>query len=267
VIDVAKYGPWAVITGGSEGIGACLAEELANSGFNLVLIARKPGPLDAVAADVRARTGVQVRTLSLDLTDATMLERIREVTDDIDVGLLIYTAGSTHHTGPFVHWSLEDVLKVIRLNVEGPAVLAHHFGGKMAAHGRGGIVILGSLGGTAGSPTVIPYAGAKAFSQIFSEGLWWEMKQRGVDVLHVVVGAVNTPAMARIGIVYPEGGAVEAQEVAQHSLENIANGPVFVMPEMLEAFRQLARPDRRAATEMSASLIMATTDGTWSEPE
>ena len=72
--------------------------------------------------------------------------------------------------------------------------LAHHFGRKMASRGKGGIVLMGSLAGNGGSPTVVPYAGAKAFSQIFAEDLWWELKQRGVDVLHVVVGSTATPA-------------------------------------------------------------------------
>lgn len=82
MIDAGMYGPWAVIAGGSEGIGACIAAELAQAGINLVLIARKTGPLEEVASDLRGRTGVEVRTLGLDLTDAAMLERIREATDD-----------------------------------------------------------------------------------------------------------------------------------------------------------------------------------------
>ena len=121
-----KYGPWAVIAGGSEGIGACIAHHLARSGINLVLIARKVEPLESVAASLRAH--VEVRTLALDLTDAAMLDRIREATDDIEVGLLVYNAGASHRTGLFVDWPLEDVLKVIRLNTEGQAMLAHHFG-------------------------------------------------------------------------------------------------------------------------------------------
>ena len=81
MIDAAKYGPWAVIAGGSEGIGPVLAEELAKSGINSVLLARKPEPLEATAADIRARHGVEVRTLSLDLTAPDMLDRVRDVVD------------------------------------------------------------------------------------------------------------------------------------------------------------------------------------------
>lgn len=267
MIDAAKYGPWAVIVGGSEGIGACLAEDLAAAGINLVLVARKPEPLDQTARDVRACASVEVRTLSLDMTDPAMLDRIRAVTDDIDIGLLVYNAGASHRTGMFLGWPLEDVIKVIRLNVEGQTILSHHFGRRMADRGRGGIVLMGSLAGVAGSPSVIAYSGAKAYSQIFSEGLWWEMKQHGVDVLHVVVGSTRTPAMERLGITYDEKESVGPEAVARHTLANLANGPVFVMPEMMEGFLQLASPDRRANTEMNASFIIGNTERSWAEPE
>ena len=261
MIDASKYGPWAFITGGSEGIGACIASDLADSGINTVLVARKPEQLEVVASDIRSRTGTQVRTLSLDLTDAALLERVRAVTDDIDVGLLVHTAGASHRTGPFIDFAAEDVLRLIRVNVDCPALLSLHFGTKMAERGRGGIILTGSFAGTAGSPMVATYAGTKAFSQIFSEGLWWEMKRHGVDVLHIVVGGTNTPAMARLGIIYPEDQGVGPEVVAQHALEHITEGPVFVMPQIMDGFQQLAIADRRAATEISASVIMATTEG------
>ena len=263
-VDPARYGPWAVIPGGSEGIGASIACDLARCGINSVLIARKPGPLEEVAAQVR-ELGAEARTLSLDMTAPDMLDRIREVTDDIDVGLLVYNSGASHRTGPLTGWPLEDVIKVVRLNVEGQAILSHHFAQRMAKRGRGGIVLMGSLAGVAGSPSVTAYSGAKAFSQIFSEGLWWEMKQHGVDVLHVVVGSTNTPAMERLGLVYKEGEGVEPEWVARLTLENLANGPVFVMPEMAEGFANLTNPDRRGLTEGNAAFILGNTQGTWGE--
>jgi short-subunit dehydrogenase len=260
MLDPQRYGPWAVIAGGSEGIGVCIAAELAKAGINLVLVARKPEPLEALAAELRAGNGVEVRTLALDLTDAEMLAKVRAATDDIDVGLLVYNAGASHRTGPYLDWPLEDVIKVIRLNVDGQALFAHHFGNRMAARGRGGIVLIGSMAGNAGSPSVVAYAGAKAFSQIFAEGLWWELGQKGVEVLQVVVGPTATPAMARMGITYHEGEAVRSEDVARHTLENIANGPVFVMPELRAGFEQLTITDRRAAALMNAAYVMGNTE-------
>jgi hypothetical protein len=254
-LSAAKYGPWAVIPGGSEGIGACIARRLGLAGINVVLVARKAAPLEDVAREIR-KTGAQVRTLALDLTAPDMLERIQSATDDIEVGLMVYNAGAAHRVGPFLESSIEDALRIIRLNAEGQAILSHHFGKKMVGRGHGGVIIIGSMGGNAGSPSVVTYGGAKAFSQIFAEGLWWEFKQHGVEVLHMVVGPTATPAMDRIGVVYPPGEAVTADEVARHALENIPNGPVFVMPELRDGFRLLATPDRREAAERSASYVL-----------
>jgi short-subunit dehydrogenase len=151
----------------------------------------------------------------------------------------------------------------VRLNTVGQTVLAHHFGRKMAARGKGAIVLMGSLAGNAGSPSVVPYAGAKAYSQIFSEGLWWELKQHGVEVLHVVVGSTDTPAMARLGIVYRQNEADAPEAVARYTLANLGNGPVAVVPSMQARFKELATPDRGKATASNAALVLGNTEGTW----
>ena len=123
---------------------------------------------------------------------------------------------------------------------------------------------LWALAGVAGSPSVVTYAGAKAYSQIFSEGLWWELKQKGVDVLHVVVGKTDTPAMERLGIDHGDEGD-SPRDVALQALTHLADGPVTVMPKMQEGFVQLCTPDRRAVTLGNASFIMSSTEGTWEE--
>lgn len=86
--DLATYGPWAVIAGGSEGVGAEFARLLAEAGVNLVLIARKPGPLQDTAQRCR-EIGVDVRTVATDLLDPTAVEQITGATAGLDVGLLI----------------------------------------------------------------------------------------------------------------------------------------------------------------------------------
>src|SRR5690349_10318737 len=128
MISAEKYGPWALIAGGSEGVGACFARRLAAAGINLVLLARKAGPLAETAEAVRAGHAVEVRTLALDLTQPDMLERIRSVTDDIEIGSLIYNAGGAEGSQPLVEQSLERALTVMHLNVVGQTTLCHHFG-------------------------------------------------------------------------------------------------------------------------------------------
>ena len=80
-----RYGPWALLVGGSEGIGEHLARQLGAAGINIILVARKPEPLAETSRIVREETGVEVRPLQLDITRDDMLERIREVrmTEDL----------------------------------------------------------------------------------------------------------------------------------------------------------------------------------------
>ena len=132
-----RYGPWAVIAGGSEGVGEAFARQLADRGLNLVLLARKAGPLEATAARLRAGTSATVRTLLVDLTDEFMLDAIKAVTDDIEVGTLIYTAGAAGGPVALIDQPVADALSSIRLNVVGQTLLARHFGTAMARRGRG----------------------------------------------------------------------------------------------------------------------------------
>ncbi|NEW40020.1 SDR family NAD(P)-dependent oxidoreductase [Nocardia cyriacigeorgica] len=229
MIDPNQYGPWAVIAGGSEGVGAACAEQLSEAGLNLVLIARKPGPLEDTAATVRAH-GVEVRTLALDLLDTDAVDRIRSATADIEVGLLIFNAGANSYGHEFVTGDLTGFRGVITLNIDRQLELAHHFGPGMKARGRGGIVLLGSLAGYMGSEHQSIYAAAKAFSRVFAEGLWLELRPHGVHVVELVLGVTRTPAMERAGLNFDIPGMLVAEpgDVAREGLEHLADGPVWV---------------------------------------
>jgi short-subunit dehydrogenase len=235
-MELEKYGPWALITGGSEGVGAGFARKLAADGFKLVLAARKTGPLEELAAELRAG-GSEVRILSADLSKPDVLDRVREVTDDIDIGLLIYNAGANDTRGLFVELPEAVTQAVIAINVLGQANFARHYGAKMCGRGRGGIILTGSLGGYMGAPTLVAYTAAKAFSRTFTEGLWAECRPLGVEVLHLVIGFTATPAMARLGMDLTH--AQQPEEVAQEGLDNLANGPVWIAGG--EANRERAR--------------------------
>lgn len=225
-MDVKKYGPWALIIGGSEGVGAAFAQKLAAAGFKLVLVARKAVPLEAVATELRA-SGTEVRVMSADLSHTDALDRVRSVTDDIEVGLLIYNAGANNTRGRFVELPREVTQSVIAINVLGQTEFARHYGALMCKRGHGGMILAGSLSGYMGSPTLASYTASKAFSRIFTEALWAECKPLGVDVLHLNIGFTATPAMARLGIDISVAEAPEA--VAQQGLDNIANGPLWIV--------------------------------------
>lgn len=257
MVSAQQYGPWAVVTGGGEGTGASFARELGRAGINLVLVARREGPLHEVAERIRAESGVEVRTLPLDLSRPDMLDRIREVTDPLQVGTIVSNVGHTYGSGPFVDWDQEDVLRTIRLGPICHAVLSQHFGHKMAQRGRGGIVLVGSLAGNAGGATIVLYSAGKAFAQNLAEGLWAELKPRGVDVAYVVLGATDTPVRARHGIVdSPDVFIDDPDDVARDTLANIAEGPVLVRPHLEEAARMFSALPRRQAAEAMRDMMM-----------
>ncbi len=223
------YGPWAVIAGGSEGVGASFAHQLADAGINLVLVARKPGPLEATADEVRRR-GVEVRTLALDLLDARSVDAIVEATGDVEVGLLIFNAGANSYGHDFVDGELSGHAGVIGLNITAQLALTHHFGALMKQRGRGGIVLVGSLAGYLGSARQSVYGAVKAFSRVFAEGLWLELRDHGVDVLELVLGVTRTPAMVRAGLNFdiPGLNVGEPDDIAREGLAHLADGPVWI---------------------------------------
>jgi uncharacterized protein len=243
-----KYGPWVLVVGGSEGIGSAFARKLAERGLNLVIVARKPGPLEETAAHIRT-LGVEVRTLSVDISEPrTALKDIRKITDPLEIGFLLYMAGANLTRGIFPDVDLELARKVVAMNVDGQMEFTHHYAGLMKARGKGGIVLVGSLAGYVGSPMISHYAAAKAFSRIFSEALWFELKPFGIDVLHLNVSFTATPAMVRLG--WDISAAEDPEDVAEDGINHIADGPVWVAggkKNQDEAYRRMSQMPRGEA--------------------
>jgi short-subunit dehydrogenase len=251
-----RYGPWALIVGGSEGIGDHLARKLGAAGINIVMVARKSGPLAETSQRVRNECGVEVRTLQLDISRDDMLDRIREVTEGLDVGLLIHNVGGGQGFGPFVDCRLEEVMSAVLTNPVAITRLAHHFGKAMAERGRGGILMIGSMAGNAGSYFLATYSAAKAYNQILMEALWAELQPRGVDVLAFPIGAADTPSRARSGTAdADEMPVAKPEDVAQEALNQLPHGPVYVSPQNIEYFKALSSMPRREAAELQRNLL------------
>jgi short-subunit dehydrogenase len=224
-MDLKKYGRWALVIGGSDGTGEAFSRKLAAEGFGVVIAARRPGPLNALADDLRAK-GAEVRAVSVDLTRPDALQQIRAITDDLEIGLVIYNAGVVGGPNDFIKQDPEQFRSYITLNVTNQAEVAHHFGGRMADRGRGGIILVGSTSSVMGSPELAVYTGVKAFSRIFTEGLWLEMEKYGVDVLHLALGFTDTPTIQNLGLDTTYAQSPDA--AAQEGLDNIANGPLWI---------------------------------------
>jgi short-subunit dehydrogenase len=249
-----QYGPWALIAGGSEGVGESFALKLAARGVNLVLVARKPDPLEALAGRIREVGTVEVRTLAQDLTAPDMLEKVTAATVGLDIGLLIYNAGSVSHFSPFLDDTLEETMRMVRLGVVAPTLLAHHYGSHMRKRGRGGIILIGSMAGYAGAPDEIVYSAGKAYSRTLAEGLWYELKPFNVHVLGLIMGLTRTPAMDRLGLNMnnPDFPPDESETVADEGFAHLADGPVWNVGGKAEAARFMASAPRAEAVGFMA---------------
>lgn len=251
-----KYGPWALIAGGSEGIGSSFAEQLAERGLNLILLARRDAALQQTAQHIRARHAVQVRTHSIDLTAPDLAHTIDTLCAGLDIGLLIYNAGATHGAELFLDAPLAQALNLVQLNCTGPLTLAHRIGSRLRERGRGGIILLSSMSALAGTGYVAAYAATKSFDMIFAEGLWAELRPYGVDVLGLVAGATRTPAMQRAGAqfgvgsngeVEPNTQGMDPDDVAREALKKLGDGPILFPGELNRAAAEAIRQAPRAA--------------------
>ena len=186
-----KYGPWALVTGASTGIGRGFARQLAREGLDLVLVARSADKLKEVQQELQGKHGVQVRIAPIDLIGPDALSKIRAVTDNLNIGLLVNNAGSGV-PGEFLDNDLDEELKVIDLNVRVPVELTHFFGRKFRDQSRGGIINVSSMVAFQGVPMFANYTGTKAFDLLFSESLERELKPYGIDVVALVPGPVTT---------------------------------------------------------------------------
>lgn len=245
--ELSRYGPWAVIAGGSEGVGAEFARQLAEDGFNLVLIARKPGPLEETAQRCR-ELGGQVRAVPVDLLDSDSVAQIAAATADVEVGLLIYNAGASSCNEPFLEAPLAEFQKVTDLNVTRMLELVQHYGRLMVPRKRGGILLVGSLACYLGAWRHTVYSGAKAFSRTFAEGLWLELRDHHIDVLELVLGVTRTPAMERAGLNFDAPGMIvnDPADVAAEGLAHLADGPVHVAGGNAATAAANSAPDRAA---------------------
>jgi len=255
VAEFAKrYGPWALVAGASEGIGAAFARDLARRGLDLVLVARRPEPLAQLQREIVDTFAVRVRCIALDLARDGAVAALDEQTADLDVGLVVYNAARAPR-GEFLDSPLAEQLAVIDVNARGPLEMAHRFGRRLAARGAGGVVLLSSLTAFQGSPFVATYGATKAFLLALGEGLWFELAPRGVDVLVVCAGATRTPNYLRQRSSQGAPGELEPEPVAEEALAHLGAGPLLIPGRFNRFASQLMRrllPRRTAIRLMGA---------------
>jgi len=196
---IQKYGQWAVVTGASSGIGEEFTYQLSAAGINLVLIARSENKLMAIAEKIKDNSNVEVRVVCTDLSNDGFIQDIVAVTNDIDVGLLINSAGFAV-TGDFTKNDIAMELAQFNVNSRAPLLLSHHFSNKMLARGRGGIIFLSSVVAFSATRGWAGYAASKSHNLLLSETMAYELAPHNVDVLTLCPGATRTNFLTKAGL-------------------------------------------------------------------
>ncbi|MCJ7467884.1 MAG: SDR family NAD(P)-dependent oxidoreductase [Maribacter sp.] len=215
-----KYGEYALITGGSSGIGKAIANELANKGLNLILVARKKEELQQAAKEIKAKHQIDVVCITADLLTDEGMQTAKEETETYRIGLLVPAAG-LEVNGAFEKNNLEKELRVIKLNVTVTMELTHYFLQKMILRKKGGILLIASLSGHMPNPYFANYAGTKAYVLNFGASLYAELQPKGIDVTVLSPGLTKTPMTADNGVDWSKTPmkAISPEEVAQTAVK------------------------------------------------
>lgn len=225
----AHYGPWAVVTGASDGIGKAIATELATRGMDLVLVARRQDKLAQLARELEAQFAIETHVIAADLSTQAGVETVVEGTQALKVGLLIAAAGYGT-SGNFIDRPLDQELNMLAVNCGAVVALSHHFGNRFVAQGHGGLVLFSSLVAFQGVPRSAHYAATKAYVQSLAEALHHELAPSGVTVLASAPGPVRSGFAARADMRL--GAALSPQVVARDTL-NALGKKAQVRPGLL----------------------------------
>jgi uncharacterized protein len=226
-----KYGPMALVAGASEGIGAAFSTYLAAESMDLLLVARRKEPLNQLASSLIDKYHIRVTCINCDLSDNNAAYTVKEALKGKEINLLVYNAALSY-IGPFEQNSLEHHNRIAYANMITPMNMFQIFGEPMLKKGKGALIMMASLAGFQGSGFLTAYAATKAFSRVFAESLWYEWKNRGVDVIACCAGATATPNFINTK---PEKKSFFAprvqrpEEVVQECMNQLGKKPSFVI--------------------------------------
>ena len=256
---VDRYGPVALVTGASSGIGMSFAKLLAANGLDVVVVARRVDRLNELAANLTKAHAVKVTVCEVDLSAGTAAQRILDATSALDIGLIVSNAGFGLK-GPYTDGDPATLSEMLMVNCHTTMQLARGFVPRLQQRGKGGkggLVFTSSVEGLIGCPYSAAYAASKAFVNSFGEALWGELTPEGIDVLTLCPGATDTEAPRKQGIdPATMRNVMSPDDVARLTMDNIRNGPVYIPSEHYKATfeRLLSMPRRDAIAAMAKSM-------------
>jgi uncharacterized protein len=213
-----------MVTGASEGIGQCFAEELAKAGMNVVLVARRQDRLNALAKALEVKYKILCPVIQADLSNKEQLEGLLQITNKLDIGVLVCNAGFGT-AGNFWDAEIETELNMLSVNCTAVIRLVHHFGLKFKSQGAGGVILLSSIVATQGVARSAHYAATKAYVHTLGEGLQQEWLGSGLDLLIVAPGPVETGFAKRSKMQL--GKTTPPEVVARQSLQALGRQPLI----------------------------------------
>ncbi|CAE7655151.1 unnamed protein product [Symbiodinium pilosum] len=189
-----KPGTWALVLGGSHGLGEAWAHQLAALKLNLILVARQPTKLEKLKETLLSKVDIQIETSSQDLGNLNETWLV-DIFDKYPVRLLVVNAATTGPRGAFLDGDLSSSFSVIDVNVRAMLTSTHVFGKHLSQQGLGGgMVLMSSIAGEVGSAFVANYAASKAYITTFARALHTELSEGGVDVMACLAGPTVTPS-------------------------------------------------------------------------
>ncbi|KAF3906508.1 hypothetical protein ABW20_dc0107018 [Dactylellina cionopaga] len=201
--SLRKFGPkgsWAVVTGASDGIGKEFAYQLAEKGFNIILISRTASKLEEIGKDLESKHNIQTEYLPIDFA-ANLDEdykKIAAAVDGKDVSILINNVGKSYDMPtPFVLLEEKLMLDIITINCTATLRVTQAIAPGMVSRKRGLILTMGSFSGLTPTPLLAAYTGSKAFLSHWSAALAAELAPQGVHV-ELVTSYLVTSAMSKI---------------------------------------------------------------------
>ncbi|QDU08712.1 SDR family NAD(P)-dependent oxidoreductase [Gimesia aquarii] len=212
------YGPWAVITGASSGIGRAMAVCLAEAGLNLVLVARQESILSKMCRDLENEFKIEVRFIATDLSDPESFQRLIAQTQDLEVGLFVAAAGFGT-SGKFIESHLDEELNMADVNCLAVLKQVHHFAIRFQERTKSGIILFSSIVGFQGTPNAAHYSATKAYIQNLGEALSVELSPHGIDVLTTAPGPTSSGFADRAKM--KMGMAMTAESVAINTLRKL----------------------------------------------
>jgi short-subunit dehydrogenase len=251
----SRFGPWALITGSSSGIGAEFAQQLARSGLNLVLIARREDVLQRTAEQLSKTHGIKTRVIAADLSDPQVVDALPQKVADLDIGLVVSNAGSDS-MGALTKVDPAVLRSMYSLNTYPHLAFTRHFSERMLKRKAGAIILVSSMAGMQGTAYGANYSASKAYILNLGEAVDRELRRTGVNLTVLVPGPTDTPAVGpRDDIDFSKMpvSPMKARPVVRGALQAVLANKAVYVPGLMN--KVLAVMSRRAMSRGTASAM------------